>query len=116
VVGFLAAVAAGIGLLGADAMRTYNDKVQEIDRASGRAIFGEQVNGLIYAVVMDSRGIYMSSTTAESEKFAPLLLANLTRIELFLRKAAKLALVTCGSATSFERRRRNISSATLQRV
>jgi methyl-accepting chemotaxis protein len=80
VVGLLAAVATSIGLLGADAMRTYNEKVQQIDRASGRAVIGERVNGLIYAVVMDSRGIYMSTTPAESEKYAPLVLANLKRI------------------------------------
>lgn len=60
VVALLALLTALIGVLGIDAMHTYNDKVYAIDRASARAIVGERVNGLIYAVVMDSRGIYMS--------------------------------------------------------
>src|SRR5882724_10344722 len=69
VVGLLAVVAAAIGALGVDAMRTYNEKFRLIDRASNREILGERVNGLIYAVVMDSRGIYMSETLPESEKY-----------------------------------------------
>jgi methyl-accepting chemotaxis protein len=54
-------------------MHTYNEKVRLIDRASNREILGERVNGLIYAVVMDSRGIYMSDSVPESEKYAPAL-------------------------------------------
>jgi methyl-accepting chemotaxis protein len=93
IVGLLAAVAAGIGLLGFDAMRTYNGKVDEIDRASRRAYIGEQVWGLINAVVMESRGIYMSACEdgkasgkdvqcgrEAAEKYAPLLLDNLKRM------------------------------------
>jgi methyl-accepting chemotaxis protein len=62
IVGLLAVVAAAIGYLGVDAMRNYSDKVRMIDRASKREIIGERVNGLIYAVVMDSRGIYMAGS------------------------------------------------------
>ncbi len=67
-------------------MRTYNEKVREIDRASKRAIIGERINGLVYAAVMDSRGIYMSATAAESEKFAPLVLQNLQRIGSLMKE------------------------------
>ncbi|HTJ03220.1 MAG TPA: methyl-accepting chemotaxis protein, partial [Methylovirgula sp.] len=80
VVTLLALVTAIIGSLGIDAMLTYNKKVGEIDRASRRAIIGERVNSLIYAVVMDSRGIYMSATTKDSELYAPLVEQNLIRI------------------------------------
>ena len=76
VVCLMALVTAVIGGIGVDAIWTYNNRVQEINRASDRAVIGERVNGLIYAVVMDSRGIYMSSSTAESEKFAPLVLTE----------------------------------------
>ncbi len=80
VVAALALITLFVGALGVDAMRTYNEKVHEIERASSRTVIGEKINGLIYAAVMDSRGIYMAATPAESEKFAPLVLQNLERI------------------------------------
>jgi methyl-accepting chemotaxis protein len=86
VVGLVALVAAGVGFLVADGGRNVNDRIAEIDRAASRAVIGEQVNGLIYAVVMDSRGIYMSSSAKESEKFAPPLLKNLDRIGALMRE------------------------------
>jgi methyl-accepting chemotaxis protein len=86
VVTLLAVVTAFIGILGIDTIRTYNDRVSEIDRASSRAIIGEKVNGLIYAVVMDSRGIYMSTSVKDSEKFAPAVLANLGRIAVLMQQ------------------------------
>lgn len=86
VVTFLAVVTAIIGALGVDAMLTYNRKVGEIDRASSRDIIGERVNGLIYSVVSDSRGIYMSTTTQQSEQFAPLIEQNLIRIAQLMKQ------------------------------
>jgi len=53
----------------------------DMENSANRSILGEHANGLINAVVMDSRGIYMAKSTAEAEKFAPPLLTNLTRIE-----------------------------------
>ena len=40
--------------------QTYNAKVREIDQASTRAVISERVNTMLYAVVMDSRGVYMA--------------------------------------------------------
>jgi methyl-accepting chemotaxis protein len=71
-------VVGGIGLFG---MRTFNSQTKEIERASERAVLGERINGLVLAVVMDSRGIYMSKTVEEAEKFAKPMLANLTKME-----------------------------------
>jgi methyl-accepting chemotaxis protein len=90
IVGLLAVVAAAIGYLGVDAMRNYSDKVRMIDRASKREIIGERVNGLIYAVVMDSRGIYMAGSRQESEKYAPLVLSNLAHIGELMKQWAML--------------------------
>jgi methyl-accepting chemotaxis protein len=81
VVGFLAVVAGVIGWLGIDAMQRYEAQVDEMQRASHRAVLGERVNGLINSVVMDSRGIYMSRDRAEAEKYAKPLLAGLKKIE-----------------------------------
>ena len=101
IVGLLAVIAAAIGYLGADAMRNYTEKVRLIDRASSREFIGERVNGLIYAVVMDSRGIYMSASRKESEKFAPPLLANLARVADLMKRWT--ALVEPDDAALMER-------------
>src|SRR5260370_21731969 len=46
-----------------------------LDRVAGGTISLERVNGLVYAVVMESRGIYMSADWTAAEPFAK----NLTR-------------------------------------
>ena len=84
VVGMLALVAATIGWMGIDAMRTYDARVDEITRASQRAVLGERVNGLILSVVMDSRGIYMSRDRAEAERYGKPLLAYLQQMQKLL--------------------------------
>lgn len=73
----LALVTASISYSGVEAMQTYNRRVHQIQHVTHAAILGEQVNGLILAVVMDSRGIYMARDHAEAEKYAPLVLNNL---------------------------------------
>jgi methyl-accepting chemotaxis protein len=81
VVLLLALVAAAISYVGIDAMWTYNRRVHQMEHVTHAAIVGEQVNGLILAVVMDSRGIYMARDHAEAEKYAPLILKNLAIIK-----------------------------------
>ena len=80
VVGLLALSAIGIAGAGVHAIRVYSQHVDELRLAAERAIAGEQVNGLINAVVMDSRGIYMARDTTEAEKFAKPLLVSLAAI------------------------------------
>jgi len=77
VVILLSLVAASISYVGVNAMQTYNRRVHQLQHYAHSAIVGEQVNELILAVVMDSRGIYMARDHAEAEKFAPLILKNL---------------------------------------
>ena len=60
VVILLALVAASISYVGIDAMRTYNRRVHQMQHYTHFTVLGEEVNGLILAVVMDSRGIYMA--------------------------------------------------------
>jgi methyl-accepting chemotaxis protein len=91
VVGLVALVAGGVGFFVGDVARNGNDRIAQIERASSRAVIGERVNGLIYAVVMDSRGIYMATNFRESEKFSPLLLKNLERIGALMRDWTVLA-------------------------
>ncbi|GAC1486906.1 MAG: hypothetical protein NVS2B11_12640 [Acetobacteraceae bacterium] len=76
----LALVAAAISWLGVDALQTYKAKTAEMQNAARRGMIGQQVNGLIYAVVMDSRGVYMAREPNEREKYAKPLLATLARM------------------------------------
>ncbi|SBW12237.1 Methyl-accepting chemotaxis protein [uncultured Alphaproteobacteria bacterium] len=76
----LCAVAAAIGAIGLYGLNTYDARLSELSNRGNRAVYAERVNGLIYAVVMDSRGIYLASSADEVEKFARPLLTNLERM------------------------------------
>ena len=81
----MAAVAIAIAALGIHSMRSYEGKIDLIQEASRRAAIGERVNATVLAVVMDSRGIYMSRDRAEAERFAKPLLANVDLLGKRLR-------------------------------
>ncbi|PWC56051.1 methyl-accepting chemotaxis protein [Azospirillum sp. TSO22-1] len=86
VVTALALIAVAIATLGVQAMRTYDGYVDEITNASARAMDGERMNGLVLAVVMDSRGIYMARDGKEAEKYAPPLLKNLAGMDRLMKE------------------------------
>jgi methyl-accepting chemotaxis protein len=90
VVVLLSLVAAVLAYVAISGFEEYNRQVQQIDRASARAVIGERINGLIYQVVMDSRGIYMSADRNESEKYAPLVLQGLAKMHDQMDKWAAL--------------------------
>lgn len=83
----VAIIMAGMGL---SAMSVYQTEVERMGRDANRAVLSERINGLINAIVMDSRGIYMSRDAAEVEKFAKPMGANLDLLDQ--RLAAYLAL------------------------
>ena len=85
VVAFLSLVAATIGGMGVWAVATYEAAARDIEQAGRRAAFGERINGLVYAVVMDSRGVYMARDIPEAQKFGAPLLKNLERIAGLMR-------------------------------
>ena len=82
----LALVSVAIATLSVQAMRSYDAHVAAITGASARAMLGERMNGLTLAVVMDSRGIYMSKDAKEAEKFAPALLKNLAAMDRMMQE------------------------------
>jgi diguanylate cyclase (GGDEF)-like protein len=51
-----------------------------LDRAASGTIHLERINGLVYAVVMESRGIYMSPDWATAEPFAVNLMKDLSSL------------------------------------
>ncbi|HVJ52606.1 MAG TPA: HAMP domain-containing methyl-accepting chemotaxis protein [Aliidongia sp.] len=86
IVTLLSLVAAVISWRGIDALQTYNQAVGDMRLASERSAIGLEVKGLIYAVVMDTRGVFMGRNPEESEKFAKPLLANLVRMQNYMKQ------------------------------
>jgi methyl-accepting chemotaxis protein len=84
VVGLLSVVSVVIAILALLALTNYNSRVAEMQNASQRSFIGEQINALIYAVVMDSRGVYMARDAAEAEKFGKPMLKNLHEIKTLI--------------------------------
>jgi methyl-accepting chemotaxis protein len=79
-VGLVGLAAIAMAVVGIRSMATYHTHVMAMEAASQRAVIGEKVNGLINAVVMDSRGVYMSRDAKEAEKYAPAILKNVAEI------------------------------------
>src|SRR6516165_640734 len=86
IVGLLSVVALAIAGLGLQAMQTYNQQVRLMQLASERAVIGERVNALIFAVVMDSRGIYIARDSAEAKKFGATLTKSLHDIDDLMKE------------------------------
>jgi C4-dicarboxylate-specific signal transduction histidine kinase len=65
IIAALGLVVLAVGVIGVGAVYTTNKHVRELEEVANRAFFAEHANSLIYAVVMDSRGIYMSADAAD---------------------------------------------------
>lgn len=81
VVGVQLAASIIIAIITLSTLDSYNAIVKQAQQAKERAILGERTNALIYAVVMDSRGVYMSDTTNAARQFAIGIQALVTEIE-----------------------------------
>jgi len=68
--GVVALVALGAVAGAAIGLHSYDRAVRDLKNASERAQIAERLNGLVYAVVMDSRGIYMSASPERAKPFA----------------------------------------------
>ena len=65
IIAALGLVVLAVGVIGVGAVYTTNKHVRELEEVANRAFFAEHANTLVYAVVMDSRGIYMSADAAD---------------------------------------------------
>ncbi|HEU0072124.1 MAG TPA: methyl-accepting chemotaxis protein [Alphaproteobacteria bacterium] len=79
-VGILSALTAFIAAMGITSMQSLGRQVDSEELAFNRALYAERVNGLINAVVMDSRGVYMSASSAEGKKFGDGIRASLKQM------------------------------------
>jgi len=80
----MAMIAGVVATTGIEALGRFNTASEAMENASRRAVVGERMGGLIYAVVMDSRGIYLSATAEEAEKYVVPMLANLDKLRTTL--------------------------------
>jgi len=69
IVGVMGLVAILVGGIAVYTAYEYHDKLNRFENAAERSYFGERLNRYVTAVVMDSRGIYASQTTAQAEPF-----------------------------------------------
>jgi methyl-accepting chemotaxis protein len=76
-----AAVAISLGIYSLSRYAAMTDEMQSVTH---RSAIAERINGLVNAVVMESRGIYMSESATGAERFAPQLLQNLVEIDLLM--------------------------------
>lgn len=95
-VGFLALLAVGGGLLAYSALRDYGQDVANVGRLQERAYLAQRIDAGVYAVVMESRGLYMAKNRAESERFAAGLRRHLSDIR---RDADRIAAIAQGVET-----------------
>jgi len=89
---------AGIAYYG---MNQYEDHVQELRLTSQRAYYGEKLNRLVTAVVMESRGIYGAPNTEKAKPFAKNLMARLDDIDGLLKTWS--AIVPQANKEAFEK-------------
>jgi len=80
VIALLSLVAAGVGFTGIRALDRYEVQSKRMETLAKRANLLERVDKLVYAVVMDSRGIYMSRDFAEAKRFGTPLVRNLDQL------------------------------------
>lgn len=85
-VALLAATAALATVIGVQALGRYAAMTHDMQTASHRVLMAERMNGLVNAAVMESRGLYMSESRAEAERFAALLHENLSEMRTVLEE------------------------------
>ena len=85
-VGFLSLVACSIGGLSIYAINKYQTHAIALDAVADRARFGETLNRLVTAVVMESRGVYAAKDTAAAGKFADGIITNLDAMATLLKE------------------------------
>ncbi|KPH80027.1 methyl-accepting chemotaxis protein [Bosea vaviloviae] len=85
------ALAAGLAVaIGVQTLGRYAAMTTDMEAVSDRILLAERMNGLVNAVVMDSRGIYMSADATDGERFVAPLLGNLLEISDLVKQWRRL--------------------------
>ncbi|GJE43608.1 methyl-accepting chemotaxis protein [Methylobacterium soli] len=80
-------VVAGVSIA---TLRTFNDAITEVKLASTRALNGANLNRLVTEVVVESRGIYAATDTADAKKYADGVVKSLAAMNALLKDWAPL--------------------------
>ena len=80
-VGALSLVTVAISGVGVSTVKTYDQAVDQVKAASMRAFYGERLNRLVTAVVMESRGVYAAKDTQAAKQFSQGILKLLADID-----------------------------------
>ncbi len=81
-----AMVTGAVGAVGYFTLRQVDRLADLANENALRAMYIERINGEVYSVVMDSRGVYMGKSTADAAKFAKPLFATLDRMRTTLEE------------------------------
>ena len=85
VVALLAIAAAAIGTMGVISLDRFERQTDVMESIAKQTQYGERLNALVYAVVMDSRGIYMSADTNAAKPFAAGIMRFTAEMEAVLK-------------------------------
>ncbi|MFN3400434.1 MAG: hypothetical protein ACK4Z4_08860, partial [Ferrovibrio sp.] len=66
----MAIAAAAIGTMGVISLDRFERQTNVMESIAKQTQYGERLNALVYAVVMDSRGVYMSADAAAARPFS----------------------------------------------
>lgn len=86
----MALVALAIGSIGAYSITVYDRNVTEYEFVAKRAHYGEKLNRIITAVVMELRGSYAAKGTEDAKPFASGALKQLTAMNALLAEWSKI--------------------------
>jgi methyl-accepting chemotaxis protein len=89
-VGLMSFVSLVIGALTFFVATEYSSKMGEFDNASQRAYYGERLNRLVTAVVMESRGVYHAATPEKAKAFSDGIMTQLDKIDGLLADWSKI--------------------------
>jgi methyl-accepting chemotaxis protein len=86
VVALLAIAAAVIGAMGVISLDRYERQTNVMGNIAKQTQYGERLNALVYAVVMDSRGVYMSPDTNAAKPYSAGILRFTKEMEEVVRE------------------------------
>jgi methyl-accepting chemotaxis protein len=89
-IGAITLVGVLIAGVGVNSLHVYNAALSDVKAASIRALYGERLNRLVTAVVMEARGIYAAADTKDAKTYADSLHSNLKKIDELLKQWAPL--------------------------
>ncbi|MEK9969204.1 MAG: methyl-accepting chemotaxis protein [Ferrovibrio sp.] len=90
VVALLAIAAAAIGAMGVISLDRFERQTNVMGSIAKQTQYGERLNALVYAVVMDSRGVYMSANPNAAKPFAAGITRFTTEMEAVLKEWSEL--------------------------